>query len=379
MFNGTSAAVFKAVSDTSVTATVPAGATTGKISVTTPSGAAVSTASFTVTAAAGASISAFQPATGPVGTNVTIAGTNFTGATAVTIGGKAVASFSVLSPTCISAVVGDGAVSGTITVTTPGSTATSAGKFTVTASAPTVTTYAPASGAVGTKVTVTGTNLTGATAVKFNGYASTSVVVLSATSLTATVPVGATTGNISVTTPAGLAYSATAFVITPVAPTVTVFSPTTGYAGVKVTVKGTNLLGATAVTFNGVASTSITSVTATSLIATVPAGATTGKIAVTTPGGTASTATNFTVTAAPPTIVAFQGTSGPVGTKVIIAGTNLTGTTSVKFNGKPVTIVTILSDQFVQATVPAGATTGVITLTTAAGTATSAGKFTVTP
>jgi len=85
------------------------------------------------------------------------------------------------------------------------------------------------------------------------------------------------------------------------------------------------------------------------------------------------------VTAAPPTIAAFQGTSGPVGTKVIIAGTNLTGTTSVKFNGKPVTIVTVLSDQFVQATVPAGATTGVITLTTAAGTATSAGKFTVTP
>ena len=377
-FHGTPSTSVTVVNATTVTAIVPAGATTGTIAVTTPNGTATSTASFTVTAAA-PSVMTFQPASGVAGTNVTIAGANLTGATVVTFGGKPAAVVNVLSPACIMATAPADAVTGVIAVTTPGGIANSAAKFTVLPGAPTVTTYAPASGAVGTKVTVTGTNLTGATAVKFNGYASTSVVILSATSLTATVPVGATTGNISVTTPAGLAYSSNAFVITPTAPTATVFSPATGYAGVKVTVKGTNLLGATAVTFNGVASTSITSVTATSLIATVPAGATTGKIAVTTPGGTASTATNFTVTAAPPTIVAFQGTSGPVGTKVIIAGTNLTGTTSVKFNGKPVTIVTVLSDQFVQATVPAGATTGVITLTTAAGTATSAGKFTVTP
>jgi hypothetical protein len=48
-FNGTSAGSFNVSSDTQVTATVPAGATTGPISVTTPSGTGTSTASFTLT------------------------------------------------------------------------------------------------------------------------------------------------------------------------------------------------------------------------------------------------------------------------------------------------------------------------------------------
>jgi uncharacterized protein (TIGR03437 family) len=46
-FNGKSAS-FTATSDTQITATVPTGATTGKIMVTTPGGTATSTTSFTV-------------------------------------------------------------------------------------------------------------------------------------------------------------------------------------------------------------------------------------------------------------------------------------------------------------------------------------------
>jgi hypothetical protein len=80
---------------------------------------------------------------------------------------------------------------------------------------------------------------------------------------------------------------------------------------------------------------------------------------------------------AAPTITSFVPTSGPVGTSVTITGTNLTGATSVKFNGVSATITSNTATQIVTK-VPTGATTGPITLTTANGTATSATNFTVT-
>jgi uncharacterized repeat protein (TIGR02543 family) len=78
-------------------------------------------------------------------------------------------------------------------------------------------------------------------------------------------------------------------------PTITTFTPTSGPVGTIVTIKGTNLSGATKVTFNGVKGT-ITKDTAMRLKVKVPSGATTGKIKVITPGGKVKTATVFTVT-----------------------------------------------------------------------------------
>jgi photosystem II stability/assembly factor-like uncharacterized protein len=77
---------------------------------------------------------------------------------------------------------------------------------------PTITTFAPTSGPVGTSVTITGTSFSGATAVMFNG---TSAVfgMISDTQLTATVPMLATTGPISVTTPGGTATSSSNFTV----------------------------------------------------------------------------------------------------------------------------------------------------------------------
>jgi uncharacterized repeat protein (TIGR03803 family) len=61
--------------------------------------------------------------------------------------------------------------------------------------------------------------------------------------------------------------------------------PTSGKVGSAVTILGTNLTGATAVMFHGVAA-AFTVVSSSEIAATVPAGATTGKVKVTTPGGT---------------------------------------------------------------------------------------------
>jgi hypothetical protein len=81
--------------------------------------------------------------------------------------------------------------------------------------------------------------------------------------------------------------------------------------------------------------------------------------------------------ASPPTIASFTPASGPVGTVVSIMGSNFGAVSNVTFNLTTASF-TVVSGTQIQATVPAGATTGRIRVTNAAGTATSAGDFTVT-
>ena len=172
--------------------------------------------------AAAPTVTSFNPTSGPIGTSVVIAGTGFQDssvATAVTFNGTAATSFTVDSDVQITATVPAGATDGAIAVTDTEGTGTSATSFDVTPSpVPTITSFNPTSGAVGTSVVITGTGFTGATAVTFGGTAATTFTVNSATQITATVPTGATTGPIAVTTPGGTATSATTSPSEPVAP-----------------------------------------------------------------------------------------------------------------------------------------------------------------
>ena len=70
--------------------------------------------------------------------------------------------------------------------------------------------------------------------------------------------------------------------------------PWFGKTGATVTILGTDLAGATGVTFNGVAA-EFTPGSATAITATVPAGATSGQVKVTTPGGTLTSNVAFQV------------------------------------------------------------------------------------
>jgi hypothetical protein len=124
---GLPAASFKVVSDTSVTAIVPAGAKTKQNIVVTTAGGSASEGPLAIPP----KIGSFSPSSGPVGTEVIIEGNTFTGTTEVTFGGVAASSFQVINDTQLDAIVPSGAKTGTIAVTTSGGTGTSTASFTV--------------------------------------------------------------------------------------------------------------------------------------------------------------------------------------------------------------------------------------------------------
>ena len=149
---------------------------------------------------------------------------------------------------------------------------------------------------------------------------------------------------------------------------------TIGKVGASVVILGDGLTGTSEVSFGG-ASAAFQVVSDTEITTTVPGGATTDVVTVTTPTGTLTSNKNFAVT---PQITGFNPNSGGVGTLVTIDGVSLTQTSSVKFRGKPAAF-TVNSDTQVTATVPAGAVSGKIMVTTPGGRANSATAFTVTP
>ena len=134
-FGGTAATSFTLNTDTLMSAISPSGSGTVDVTVTSPSGgtSAIGAADrFTYTS--GPIVTAAAPNGGPPagGTSVTITGFNFTGATGVSFGANAAASFSVNNSTSITAT-SPPAVNGTvdITVTSPNGTsaATAADQF----------------------------------------------------------------------------------------------------------------------------------------------------------------------------------------------------------------------------------------------------------
>jgi len=248
-------------------------------------------------------ITSVTPSVGPLagGLTITINGTRLSFASSVKIGSVSV-NFVPVSAIKITAVVPAGTAGAkNIFVVTPEGTATATNAFTY-VSPPTISAVSPSSGALtgGTAITITGTNLTGATSVTVGGSAATSVVVVSATSITAVTPAGtAGAKNVVVTTPGGTATATGAFTyVSP--PTISSVSPSSGAlaGGTAITITGTNLTGATSVTVGGSAATSVVVVSATSITAVTPAGTLGAKnVVLTTPGGTATATNAFTYVA----------------------------------------------------------------------------------
>ncbi|MEV0537913.1 IPT/TIG domain-containing protein, partial [Kitasatospora sp. NPDC050463] len=106
-----------------------------------------------------------------------------------------------------------------------------------------------------TSVTLQGSGFTGATAVKFGTVNATSFTVVSAAQITATAPAGSGTVQVTVTTPAGTSNGISYTYLG--APTLSALVPNQGpvSGGNTVTLTGTNLTTATAVTFGTSAAT----------------------------------------------------------------------------------------------------------------------------
>jgi len=185
--------------------------------------------------------------------------------------------------------------------------------------------------------------------------------------LTAVVPAGATTGPISVTTTDGSYTNANNFFLPA---SISSFTPTNSAPGTRVSIKGQNFIGATAVKFGGVAA-AFNVTNNTSVGATVPANVITGPISVITPAGTATNAALFYGL---PSISSFTPTHGLPGTSVIISGTNFLGTSAVRLAGLGAAITSVNNTQ-IKVTVPSGAQTGPFTVVAPAGTNTSAQPF----
>ncbi|MGO9880317.1 MAG: IPT/TIG domain-containing protein [Acidimicrobiales bacterium] len=383
-------------SSTSIIAAAPAGTGTVDVQVTTLGGTSATSAADQYNyVAAPPTVTGVTPNSGPTtgGTVVTITGTNFLDADAITFGPSNVAStFSVINDTTIVATAPSGQL-GTfdVQVSNPAgaSPSTSADEFTYTTSpVPTVTGISPSSGGStgGTVVTITGTGLSNASTVDFGaGNPSASYTVNSPTSITATAPPGSLgTVDITVMTDGGASATSAADQFTyaaPPPPSVTGVSPSSGPNGSFVTITGSNLMGATVVNFGaGNPATSFTVGSASAIYATAPPGSGTVDITVTTAGGTSSTSTadEFTYTIpSPPTVTAVSPNTGFSGYSVIVTGTGFTSTSAVYFAGVAASF-TVNSDTSITATAPAGSGIADVTVSTAGGTSTitAADEFT---
>ncbi|MET9024106.1 IPT/TIG domain-containing protein [Nocardia sp. NPDC004168] len=365
-FGSTPATSFTVVSDTQITAVTPAGTGIVPVTVTGPGG---TSGAVPYTYVVVPTITSISPTSGPTagGNSVIITGTGFTGPLTVRFGSTATL-FTINSPTQITAVAPAG--TGTVQVTVTGSGGTSNGVAYTYAAVPTLTSIAPSTGPVtgGTTVVLTGTNLTGATAVTFGGTPATSFTVNSATQITAVAPAGTGTVSVKVTTPGGISNGVAYTYIA--VPTLTTVVPNTGPAagGTTVILTGTNLTGATAVTFGATPATSFTVNSATQITAVAPAGTGTVSVTVTTAGGT-SNGVAYTYIAVP-ALTAVVPNVGPVsgGTTVVLTGTGLTGATAVSFGGTPATSFTVNSATQITAVAPAGTGTVSVTVTTPGGT-----------
>lgn len=378
------------IADTNINITnVPAGATTGYIFVYINGNEAQSPQQFPITSS-NAYVTNFTPVSGGNGTPVTLTGVNFEsgGATNVSFNGVLSQGTPNVQLYSISVTAPNGVTTGPLVViskygashnfNTTNNILSAATNFFVAPKFTSHSPFSPNSGRPGTNVLISGTNFTGASAVTFDGVNALSFTVLNNNSIQATVPT-TSSGPILVTTIAAFAPASSSPSNFLMLPTIYSFSPGSGPSGTVITVNGAGLNEGSpnpTVKVGDGTVTSFGTVTPTVLSFTVPATATSGAITITTTNGTVVSTQLFYL---PPAISSFVPNGGGAGTFVQINGSNFTNASAVSFNGVAASGFVVTNNSIIGAIVPAGVTSGPITVTTPGGSVTSSGLFYAPP
>jgi len=194
------AADFTVVSDTYLTATIPAGATTGYVTVTEPSQTLTSAVKFTVLVDKNPkpTITSLSPSSVTAGSaefTLTVYGTGFMNTSVVNWAGSPltttyVSGTQITAPVSAADVAKAGTYKVTVTNPAPGGGTTTYLNFTVDNPAPTLTKISPSSathGGAAFTLTTTGTSYVSGSSIEWKGIKLTTTYV-SSTKLTATVP-----------------------------------------------------------------------------------------------------------------------------------------------------------------------------------------------
>ncbi len=355
-------------------------------------------------------VTSFTPGSGPPSSTVQISGTNFVTGTLAYFNGFQAAT-TINSTTQITVTVPAAASTGYISVANSNGSGVSDSIFKVTR-APNITYFAPLSGMVGTSVSVFGRDFLDVTSVAFNGTAA-NFSIVSPTEMLAIVPVGATTGLIRATNASGTAQSATAFIVGEVYITgngtlttcsgtlldpggngnypsnldvVQTIRPSTPDSRISIRFTNFSTVGQYdyMIAYNGpsIFSPQIAAysgnIASFNVLSSHPTGALTFQFISN--GTVESTGFEANISCQnndPPTITAFAPDTGLRGSRVVVQGSNFTPESVVRFNGTAATSVDFLGTNEIAAIVPPTATTGLISVNTVFGSATSTNIFVI--
>ncbi|RSM53718.1 hypothetical protein DMB66_38610 [Actinoplanes sp. ATCC 53533] len=280
---------------------------------------------------------------------------------------------------------GTGLAAGDPTTMPDGGTGAVEATFVEVVPTPAITSISPTTGlpSGGGTLTITGTDLEGTQAVMVGAMACGSVVVVSPTQVTCTIPMSALAIPVSVqvVSPRGVSPLFSSYTYA-AAPTVTSVSPTSGplAGGTTLTITGTNLLGTNSVTVGSDACTSVVVQSATEVTCTLPEKLEAGAfdVVATNPiaSGTKLAAYEYVET---PTVTSISPVTGLLagGGTLTITGTLLTDTSAVSLGGTACTTIANVSATEVTCTIPSRLTTGTVglELTATAGTASLASAY----
>ena len=310
-FGGRAAQGVHVISPTEISVTTPPGSGTAQVTVSNVAGSSPSSTASSFAFVSPPAISRITPDMGPTraGTIVTIQGDNFVGTVSVRFGNSAARAVDQISPTEVRVIApaGSGIAQVTLGNVAGASAASPAASYAFLAP-PTVASITPAIGPKkgGTKITVKGSNFVGGVSVYVGGAAARAVRVISRSQISAVVPPGSGTSNVTVTAVGGSSPT------TPIArytffatPTISLISPARGptKGGTRVTIWGRNFAGAISVRFGHRFATGLRLISSSEITVSAPAGTGTSYVIVSAVGGVSRSG--------PAAVFRYSSTTGP--------------------------------------------------------------------